>query len=194
MKDDPKERIRLFSQLQSTRGAANHPFNSEFLDKMLRTLSVSERDLSWTEWIRDNWPERFNDLLAIENRWKNDLTIRTVSNQLQAKWVMWLLTSTSLELRDAATRALYWFGRGDAAALFEQSLRSLEVNDPYIPERMLAVSYGVVMACHVDLKDKTFVKTILPKFARSLYDLMFAKDAPFSPLCQDRVRHFPLSI
>lgn len=180
MKDNPKERTRLFSHLQRTRGAANHPLNAEFLDKALCVLSISERDLSWTEWIRNNLSERFHDLLAIENRWRNDLTIRTASDQLQAKWVMWLLTSTSLELRDVATRALYWFGRGDAPALFEQSLRSLGVNDPYVPERMLASSYGVVMARYVDLKDNTFLKTTLPIFARNLYDSMFAKDAPFS--------------
>ena len=179
MKDNPKERIRLFSQLQRTRGIANHPLNSEFLDKALRALSVSERDLSWTEWIRKNWSERFYDLLAIEYRWKNELTIRIASDQLQAKWVMWLLTSTNLELRDVATRALYWFGRGDVVALFERSLWSLDVNDPYISERMLAASYGVVMALHVDVEDNTFVKTTLPKFARSLYDSMLAKDAPF---------------
>jgi hypothetical protein len=92
---------------------------------------------------------------------------------------MWLLTSTDRELRDVATRALYWYGRGTPAGLFEESLESLGINDPYVPERMLAASYGVAMARHVDIGDQTFVSVILPEFARGLYDSFFAEGAPF---------------
>ncbi|MBU0508293.1 hypothetical protein KKH27_05605, partial [bacterium] len=178
--EKPKERSRLFSRLQGIRGAANHPLNAEFLDTALRSMPVSERDLSWTEWIRGTRSERFNDLLAIELRWKECLATRMPSDRLRAKWVMWLLTSTDRELRDVATRALYWFGRGDPIALFEESLRSLEINDPYVPERMLAASYGIAMALHVDLQDNSFAKTTLLKYARSLYEAVFAEGAPFS--------------
>jgi len=180
VRDNPKERTRLFSRLQETRGATNHPLNSEFLDSALREMTVSDRDLSWTEWVRTNRTERFNDLLATELRWKEVLTKRTQSDRLHAKWVMWLLASTDHKLRDVATRALYWFGRGAPGELFEESIKSLEINDPYIPERMLAASYGVAMARHVDNRDQIFVKKILPDFGRKLYDLMFALGAPFN--------------
>lgn len=180
LSNNPKERNLLFSRLQGTRGAANHPLNAEFLDSALRSMPVSERDLSWTEWVRGARSERFNDLLAIELRWKEDLASRAPSDRLRAKWVMWLLTSTDRDLRDVATRALYWFGRGDPAALFKVSLGSLDINDPYVPERMLAASYGVAMARHVDLGDQSFVSTTLPEYARSLYDSIFAEEAPFS--------------
>jgi hypothetical protein len=179
-KDDPKERTRLFSRLKGTRGVPNHPLNSEFQDSALRTLSVSERDLSWTEWIRETRTERFNELLSMELRWKNDIVTRSLPDRLRAKWVMWLLTSTDHEFRDVATRALYWFGRGDPAALFEECLSSLEINDPYVPERMIAASYGVAMAFHVNLEDHAFVNTILPGYARKLFDLLFAESAPYS--------------
>ena len=179
-KEKPNERIHLFSQLQGIRGAADHPLNAEFLDTALRSLSVSERDLSWTEWIRSARAERFNDLLAIELRWKDDLATRMPSDRLRAKWVMWLLTSTDRELRDIATRALYWFGRGDPIALFDEGLRSLDINDTYVPERMVAASYGVAMARHVDLRDDTFTKEALPEYARNLYMAVFAEGAPCS--------------
>ncbi|GAI14074.1 unnamed protein product, partial [marine sediment metagenome] len=172
-RDDPKERTRLFSRLKGTRGVPNHPLNSEFQDSALRTLPVSERDLSWTEWIRETRTERFNELLSMELRWKGDFATRSLSDRLRAKWVMWLLTSTDHELRDVATRALYWFGRGDPAALLEECLGSLEINDPYVPERMITASYGVAMALHVNLEDHTFVNTILPGYARKLFDLLF---------------------
>lgn len=177
--NNPKARKSLFSRLQATRSSVGHPLNANFIDSALRTMTVSERDLSWTEWVRTKRQERFNDLIAIELRWKVDLTTRTPSDRLRAKWVMWLLTSTDHELRDVATRALYWFGRGDPETLFKESLSSLEINDPYVPERMLAASYGVAMARHVDLGDLAFVKRTLPKYARHLYDLLFAKGTPF---------------
>lgn len=178
-RDDPKERTRLISRLKGTRSVANHPLNSEFQDAALRMLSVSERDLSWTEWIRETRSERFNELLSMEFRWKGNIATRSLLDRLRAKWVMWLLTSTDHELRDVATRALYWFGRGDPAALFEESLRSLEINDPYVPERMIAASYGVAMALHVNFEDHTFVNTILPSYARKLFDLLFNESAPY---------------
>lgn len=179
-------RSRLFVRFQIARAVALHPLNAAFLDKTLRAMSVSERDLVWTEWIRETRFERFNDLLAIEGRWKQQLDVRIDSDQLRAKWVMWLLTSTDQELRDVATRALYWFGRGNPAALFEESLRALAINDPYVPERMLAASYGVAMAQHVDLGDQTFVTETLSTYARSIYDSMFAESAPFSTMQNDR--------
>jgi hypothetical protein len=92
---------------------------------------------------------------------------------------MWLLTSTDHELRDVATRALYWYGRGAPADLFEESLESLGVNDLYVPERMLAASYGVAMAQHANIGDQTFVSVTLPEFARGLYDSMFLEGAQF---------------
>ncbi|MCK5431632.1 MAG: hypothetical protein KAJ03_02750, partial [Gammaproteobacteria bacterium] len=85
LRDNPKKISGLYSRLQRTRGSVNNLLNSEFLDSVLRTMSVSDRDLSWTEWIRVTRPERFNDLRAIELRWKDDLTTRTPSDRLRAK-------------------------------------------------------------------------------------------------------------
>jgi len=180
VKDNSDARIKMFARLKRIRGANNHPLNSEFLDFVLRSMVVSERDLSWTEWIRKSRKERINDILKIEDEWKKDLTTRTPSDRLQAKWAMWLLTSTDRELRDIATRALYWFGRGDPETLFKESLNSFDINDPYVPERMLAASYGVVMAKHVDPRDRTFAITTLSKYAKDIYNAMFEKSAPFS--------------
>ena len=178
LRDNPKARPYLFSRLQATRGAPNHPLNAEFLDSALRAMPVSERDLSWTEWVRETRRERFNELRSMELRWKKDLTTRTPSDRLRAKWVMWFLTSTDRELRDVATRAMHWYGRGSSAYLFEECLGSLGINDPYVPERMLAASYGVAMARHTDTGGQTFVSVTLPEFARSLYNSMFAEGAP----------------
>jgi hypothetical protein len=176
-----EERARFYSRLYATRSAVAHPLNAEFLDKVLRPITpAGERDLSWTEWIRQTRRERFADILALEERWKSRPTERGDSDRLRLKWLMWHLTSTDRELRDVATRAVYWFGRGDPPALFEEAINSLEINDPYIPERMLAASYGVAMAHRAEFERQSFTSEELPGFARKLYGAMFSEDAPHS--------------
>jgi len=135
----------LFKRLWQTRGAPAHPLNAQFVDDVLRTMSVAQRDLRWTERIRYNKENILEDLIRLENRWRSEAE-RSHGDQLRAQWVMWTLTSTVSKLRDQATRTLYWFGRGDPAVLFNLTLRALTVNDPYVSERMLAASYGIVMA------------------------------------------------
>jgi len=180
LKDNPVEKSYLFSKLRGARSSENHPFNAKFLDSVLRAMAMAERDLSWTEWIRKERQQRFNDLLAIEQRWKMNFAIRTPADRLRVKWVMWLLTSTDHQLRDIATRTLYWFGRGDAGTLFDESIRALEVNDPYVPERMLAACYGVTMAKYADLAEPIFKTSTLPTYAKHLYANIFTENAPHS--------------
>lgn len=175
--NNPETRSYLFHRLNETRGLINHPLNTEFLDTALRKMTVSIRDLSWTEWIRKTRLERFNEILTLERGWKDDCSKRTPKDRLHAKWLMWHLSSTDRELRDIVTRALYWYGRGDPVGLFQDSIGSIEINDPYIPERMIAASYGVAMALHVDIIDQNFNDKILPDYARHLCDMMFSVGA-----------------
>jgi len=56
--------------------------------------------------------------------------------------------------------------------LFSRTLASLTFNDPYVPERMLAASYGVCMALWADPAGSS-LRAVLPEFARSLVRSMF---------------------
>ncbi len=134
----------LFAQLWELRGSPNHPLNAEALDRMLRATPVADRDLGWTEWLRKEQEDLSCDLERLQQNWQQR-ELRE-GDQLRALWAMWTLTSTVRQLRDRATLALYWFGRNDPDWLFKLTLDSLAVNDPYVVERMLAASYGVVMS------------------------------------------------
>jgi hypothetical protein len=141
----------ILSQLREVRGTPGHPLNAEALDRTLRTMTVADRDLRWTEWLRLNKDDVHTqghsillDLEHLEKRWRSKQVC--AGDQLRARWVMWTLTSTVRRLRDQATRALYWFGRVDPEGLFELTIDSLAVNDAYVSERMLAASYGIVMS------------------------------------------------
>ena len=168
----------IFERLWHTRGSAHHPLNSDFLERVLRQMPASERDLRWSEWVRSHSQEIFADLELLADDWRTNQR-RDERDRLRLGWVKWLLTSTVLELRDLATMAVYWFGRGDPRALFDITLESLSLNDSYIPERMLAASYGVAMAYWADPNGEPFHQ-VISLFARGLYERMFAPNAQHS--------------
>ena len=166
----------LFARLWSTRAAQPHPLNAEFLDEVLRSMSMSERDLRWTEWVRRNQDELLEDVKYLEKRWRSNRSLNP-REDLRARWVMWILTTTVRLLRDHATRALYWFGCRNPKALFDLTLDSLDINDPYVPERMLAACYGIAMSLWADPRGEELRKE-LPGFANKLVDEMFVPGAP----------------
>lgn len=135
----------LWTRLQSVRAAESHPLNAVFLHSILAPMAVGDRDLLWTEWLRTDQRAALSDVRALRAHWQSD-TRRTAGDALRARWLMWVLTSTVRDLRDAATAALYWYGRHDPAGLCALALDALAVNDPYVGERMVASAYGLATA------------------------------------------------
>ncbi|WP_157260845.1 NACHT domain-containing protein [Patulibacter minatonensis] len=144
---------QIVDRLTDVRSDPHHRLNADYIDRVLRTLPVADRDLRWTEWVRKtnepSWPQRDGalqrDIEAIGSRWR-ERHERDGTDRLRAVWVSWLLTSTDRRLRDCATEALYRFGRDAPGELFEMTTGALDLDDPYVPERLLAASYGVIMA------------------------------------------------
>jgi hypothetical protein len=165
----------LLDTLRRTRGASDHPLNADFLDATLRRMTVADLDARWSEWIRRHDQSVIDDLRRLAKRWRNDQTARRRSDRLRARWVMWTLSSTVRELRDQATNALYWFGRGDPRALFELTLDALSLNDTSVLERMLASSYGVAMAHQLPCPDD--YARILKSFLVGLRDRLVGPSA-----------------
>lgn len=164
----------LLERLWVVRGMPGHPLNAEVLDRALRKMTVADRDLQWTEWLRrnqDDYRSRgrsvLRDLDYLEQRWRSGQV--RAGDRLRARWVMWTLTSTVRRLRDHATRALYWFGRVDSEGLFVLTIDSMAVNDAYVVERMLAASYGVVMSHQrEDAEFAVILKLFLEQLASAL--------------------------
>lgn len=135
----------IFDRLYTTRAAPRHPLNAAFLDRILHDRPVAVRDLRWTEWLRAHRPRLRADAEALAARWREQ-SARTDADRLRGRWLMWTLTSTDRDLRDAATAGLYWYGRHDADGLFAMAGESLTINDPYVSERMTAAAFGVATA------------------------------------------------
>jgi hypothetical protein len=64
--------------------------------------------------------------------------------------------------------------------MFQIVVRSLSINDPYVSERMLAAAFGVSMAFALPPRSAKFRTALLAKFARVLFNKMFAAGAPYS--------------
>ena len=175
---DPAEPGAIFDRLAHARSIPKHPFNASFLDAQLRAMTNAERDLRWSEKIRMDYEQWYRGLPRVGEQWEKDISPRQETDRLCARWMMWRLTSSAYEIRHKYTRALYWFGRGDPQALFSLTLDSLSISDPYVPERMLAASYGVVMYYHGAKRDPAYETTTLKNFALALYGMMFAQGAP----------------
>ena len=175
----------LLYRFHEVRDAVGHPLGAEFVDDLLSGLSVADRDLRWTEWLRNSDGEHFRDLQGLTESWESSAE-RTDEDRLCALWVKWLLTSTVRDLRDVATLALYWYGRGEPRALFELTLSSLDTNDPYVPERLLAASFGVVMAAPGEPRE---FGNELDDFIEGLWEAFCAKDATH-PTDHWLIRHY----
>ena len=175
----------LFNRFHEVRDAVGHPLNAEFVDDLLSELSVADRDLRWTEWVRNYAKEHFWNLDRLTESWKSR-TDRTHEDRLRALWVKWLLTSTLRDLRDVATLALYWYGRGEPGALFKLTLSSLGTNDPYVPERLLAASFGVMMAAPGERREFGHE---LDDFIEGLWKAFCADDAEY-PTDHWLIRHY----
>ncbi|MFE9792329.1 hypothetical protein ACFYRL_11360 [Streptomyces goshikiensis] len=133
-----------FDRLWEIRRSAPHRLNAAFLDRVLRQLPLPQRDLRWTEWARDRAPGRLTaDLERAIDGWTGSDS-RTERDDLDALAIAWLLTSTNTGMRDLATKALQRYGRPEPKRLFGLAARMLDLDDPYVVERLVAAALGAV--------------------------------------------------
>lgn len=156
-----------------------HPFNASRLCRYLSTFSMSERDRSWSEYLRQRYksPSVHRLLTWAEHLGSTEMPEETAREMIVL--LSLLLTTVERRDRDVATRALVLIGERYPRALFDQTLASLSFNDPYVRERMLAASYGVTMSL-VDCQSAVGFQAHLSDFAKGLYRSMFARRAAFA--------------
>lgn len=132
-----------FDQLWDVHDAPGHRLNALFLDRVLRLMPMAHRDARWTEWLRHR--ERVPRSLDDATRWWSAHAQRGSASDLAARALAWVLTTTNRRLRDSATRALQRYGAADPDKIFSLALESLDVDDPYVMERLLAASVGAAL-------------------------------------------------
>ncbi len=178
-----ENRINLLRSAQYTFFQNSHPLNFHFWDEMLSSLSMPERDVSWTEFIRLNC-DSYITLLNKHDKKIQEITDYTEPIKeryyLVAKVCRFLLTSTVRELRDRATKTLYLISLKIPEYFFELVLNSFHINDPYISERMLAAAYGSSISLIFSHNKSENNLKLLSMFTGKLFSTMFAEEAPYS--------------
>lgn len=165
-------RYKIIEAMLAVATKPEHPYNANRLYVNLEHFQMPDRDLHWTEFIRkrssDSTIERL--LRWFETHIPEGSTEENALNQIIL--LSLLLTTTDRLLRDRITKVLVFIGEQFPAALFKHTEKTLNFNDPYVPERMLAACYGVAMSLWADKNEKTFHYT-LPNFARSIVKELF---------------------
>jgi hypothetical protein len=165
-------RYKIIEAMLSVATKPEHPYNANRLYVNLERLQMPDRDLHWTEFIRkrisDSTIERL--LRWFETHIPEGLTEENALNQIIL--LSLILTTTDRLLRDRITKVLVLIGEQFPAVLFKHTERTLNFNDPYVPERMLAACYGVAMSLWADRNEKSFYN-ILHSFAKVMVKEIF---------------------
>ncbi len=154
----------------------DHIYNGQRLYSYLSKFSVADRDLFWSEFIRNFETYSIRERLI---KWlsSNDLTTLDENSVDNFLYILKLfLCSSDERLRDRSTKLIFDLGLLFPHLIFRHALEGLDFNDPYLSERVLAASYGVAMRLYAKRKN---LKNIA-NFAKDIYHLMFDVKAKHS--------------
>lgn len=166
---------KLFDTLLALSCRSEHPYAGRVLWRYLASLPVADRDLTWSEAVR-SWDEASTLHRLMSWCEANAAEIPSGPAKAILRALALGLVTTVRPLRDRLTKCLFALGLRDPQALFALTVESLSFNDPYVPERLLAASYGVAMREWANPRARA-LQMALPRFARSLTKRMFAPGA-----------------
>ncbi len=169
----------------------NHPLNFRLTSSLLVNMQVAERDFLWTEYYAKNQKDE-NLLTEFEyaciNRKKLGGTIHIVALR-----IMWMLTTPNRHIRDLATRALYYYARRFPIEFLELLTTAFYINDPYVLERILAVTYGVALCVNCSQENNATIKQFILSATGIIFQSLFASDKTY-PTTHIVIKEYGLSI
>lgn len=125
----------------------NHPLNALRLHEILSRTNLAERDSWFQSYMLNATSEQGNAISRIQS-WSISKLPKDISDPkailLTGMTLAWTLSSTDNDLRDRSTRALIQLFRYHQDVLLELLKMFIDIDDPYITERLFAVVYGVV--------------------------------------------------
>ncbi|SYZ73761.1 hypothetical protein TRIP_C60031 [Candidatus Zixiibacteriota bacterium] len=176
----PELNVEIHEALVSLATKINHPYNADCLHKYLIKYSLVDRDLKWTEFLRHCSPSSAPMKLV---DWLLEFDLNKLPTDLAANYLnilAWILTTTRRGLRDRATKALVLLGTVFASQIGKLTIESLDLNDPYVSERMLAALYGVWMRRLPSIVLGYSDPEILCQTALNIYGEMFLPDSRYN--------------
>lgn len=174
-------------------GDVRHPYNANKLHSLLYGMALAERDAGWTIHLIYVYEPEGSIGKILEWLLQSD-THKTLSDEsalLVSISVSWLLTSTIIELRNKATKALSNL-MINRLHLGGELLRKFDsINDPYVYERILAAVYGATLNTaqlnelsglalyiveHIFLKEEVCPNVLVRDYARNIVEYALYKE------------------
>ena len=138
---------RFLDALLTLASRPEHPYNADFLHRHLMGLGLAQRDTRWSVFLHYQYGEHGAVDRLVDWGWSpedkshiDDKAIRLCGIALA-----WFLTTSNRYLRDRATKALVNLFTQRIRVLRQLISEFLDVNDPYVLERLFAVAYGCAM-------------------------------------------------
>ena len=163
---DPLRVILNFSTDES------HPLNAKWLDERLRNVPMPDRDACWSIFLHETYETNgaLDRLIAWTLHINPDDEIDDRVVDLASITLGWMLTTSHRFVRDNATKALVTLLIDRFGATQRFVRRFVDVDDPYVTERVYAVAYGVAMRSN-DAQE-------VGSLAQEVYDIVFAQGEP----------------
>ena len=181
---EPQEWLHIITSLACV---PDHPLNIEWLDPILRSMSLPERDSLWSRELLWVYSDDENPVgRTIDWAWSTPDVPDDVA-RLASRFLAWLCTSTNRRLRDTATKALVsvTIDRTDLVAELIEHFTG--VNDPYVLDRVVAAAYGHVLRrrhhCHSPES-----LDALARLAEVVFDGVFASNPTTHLMLRHRAR------
>ena len=172
----PRAWERMVDALAAISTKPKHPYHARRLYDFLARYPMPDRDLQWSEYLRRRYASpTIHRLLT----WAEKLNAANMTPPSATELVVLLslvLTTVVRSDRDLTTKALVLIGERYPEVLFTHVVTSLEFNDPYVPERMLAAAYGTTLSL-VDSEAAPTFRPLLGDLAKTLYRQMFGLSA-----------------
>lgn len=165
----------IFKILFTNATNPKHPLNADLLFKYLSEFEMRDRDVLLIPILNEIYLQY--DINPIERlidwSWSDEdkSHISDESILLTAITLSWLLISSNRELRDYSTKALISILRKRNSVVLQLLKKFENIHEPYIYERLFAVTFGVVVRAEN--------QTDLKEFGEYIYETIFNKDEVF---------------
>lgn len=146
---------QLLDAFLSIASVPEHPFNANFLHKHLSKFSMPERDARWSVFLHKEYGNRGSVDRLLHWAWSdaNKAHLSDESVFLTSVTLSWFLTTSNRFVRDKATKGLVCLLQNRLYLLLKLLKLFHNIDEPYIYERLYAVTYGCVLRNHDDINN-----------------------------------------